>query len=376
MNLRHSVLSVVMAGALPAAWAAQAEPGEQPATSPTTPATVTLVNLHLNQALPQTVFAELAKQGGIRITADADLWQRPAMQEPLDVDFSNRPFWLAVRDACRMCSLQIRPVGTGGGRSILLSPTRNSRASQPRPVCESNGCVIEAVAFAHRLSVNYVEPDVFRESCGLELMVYMDPALLVRKVNANIRADQAVDDQGNSMLADKPGDPSDGYLFAQALVCDCTAALKYPASVGKKIADFKCTLSLQNVDKSETLTIDQPLDAAETSKDFAGTTITFESLQRSAQGGYELKAHAARANDRAPNEPAYQLFQAGQLLDVNGRAFHQESISAAGNNCTIRYSRNGDAGITHGQPVKWIIELPTQVHVMMIPVEFKDLVIH
>ena len=74
------------------AWAAGTDQPSQPTTDPTTQAAVTLINIHLEQTLPEAVFDELAKQSGIKFSPSGKLWEMDGMQTPMDVDFTNRPF--------------------------------------------------------------------------------------------------------------------------------------------------------------------------------------------------------------------------------------------------------------------------------------------
>jgi len=378
MNSKLILLTVVLACALPLAWAAQPDQPAQPTTNPTG---VTLINIHQKQALPEEIFDELAKQGGIKFTTNGNFWDQDTMQTPLDVDFTNKPFWSATKEACNLWGLSVQ-TGWGGpssGRKIMLNymGNMNGRKTQPLPSCESNGCVVEAQAFNRQQNLNYENPDASQNYCSLQLMVYLDPALRVRNFNQNAKAELAVDDQGNSMMPDKNNNMFYGGGMSQAsLVYNCNVPLKFPANAGKKIADFKCTLSLRAADKIETLSVDKPMEAAETSKDFAGTTITFQSVKKSPQanGGYEVKVNVTSDSDVVQNGNIWNLLQTAQLLDDKGHPFQYGGGGGGGNDeYTIHYSNNGDEGNTHGEPAKWTIELPTQVHTVKVPVEFKDL---
>jgi len=373
-----------LAGGLSAALLPGADLPVEPTANPTAPAGVTLVNIHLKQALPEEVFGELAKQGGVKIAAMGSLWDQDSLQTPMDVDFTNKPFWPAMKEACGLWSISIQSnrMGRDNGRKITLvrRGTRiNAGKTQPRPSCQSNGCLIEAVSFNRNQNLSYDNPDAAQDSCNLNLMVYLDPALHVRNFNSNVSAEQAMDDQGNSMLAAKNNsNVFYGGMSEPGLIHSFSVPLKFPDNAGKKIAAFKCTLTLRAADKMEALSIDKPLAAAEASKDFAGTTITFQSLKKSeARKGYELAVNVASDSDLAQNNGVWELLQTAQLLDDKGHAFRYSGGNGGGgggnDDYTVYYSTMRGDDATQGEPAKWIIELPTQVHVVKVPVEFKDL---
>jgi hypothetical protein len=365
--------------------AAAAAPTTQapPATEPTTPAAVepttrlavTLINFHLKQAEPEDVFDELARQGGVKFSTGGIMWDQGSLQVAKDVDFTDRPFWSAVREACAMWDLSVQPNYDSGRRITLFSARHvHGGGEQKSPVCETDGFVIEAISFNHQQSVNYSEPESPHNFCSLQLRVYIDPALRVQSFSPYVKTDQAVDDAGNSMMEDKNFITNYDASPIRSLVYDCGVFLKYPQNAGKKIARLRGCLQLRVGEKMDSMTVDKPLEAAETSKTFGDTTVTFHSLKKMAEGKtYRLSVSVS--NDAFDQVAGIRNFlqTRAQLLDDKGRAFKFAGGGGGGEEFNANYIRNAGEDAAVGEPAKWVIELPSQTHKVRVPFEFKDL---
>ncbi|MGA2441909.1 MAG: hypothetical protein ABSH08_13200, partial [Tepidisphaeraceae bacterium] len=90
MNPKYLVFGVLISMSI-VAGQAPAQDSQNPTTAPTTAPTtrpgVTLINLHLKQAVLQDVFNELARQAGVKFSTNGNIWDQDALQMPKDVDF-------------------------------------------------------------------------------------------------------------------------------------------------------------------------------------------------------------------------------------------------------------------------------------------------
>src|SRR4051812_41538551 len=88
--------------------------GRAATSSATRPATLpapTLITLHMHNAKPKAIAAELGKQAGVEMrVADPN-------HPPVDVDIERQPFWLALRQICSL--LGAGPTTTGVPDVIL-----------------------------------------------------------------------------------------------------------------------------------------------------------------------------------------------------------------------------------------------------------------
>src|SRR5205814_144801 len=143
---------------------------------PTTQLGVTLVNLHLKQALPEDVFFMLGKQGGIKFAPNGNAWDQEAMQVPMDIDFTDRPFWSAVHEVCGMWHVTLQnDFGNSTRRRMMVNPpppAGSGQSWQPLPHFEAQGFWVEATGFNQSLSYN----NPAGNSCNVQLRVYADPA--------------------------------------------------------------------------------------------------------------------------------------------------------------------------------------------------------
>jgi hypothetical protein len=344
--------------------------------APTTRPGVTLINLHLKQAVAQDVFDELTRQADVKFTTNGNIWDQDSLQIPKDVDFTDRPFWSAVWEACGLWNLSIQQNYSNDlTRHIMLFSTGQMPAGDmPKlPVYEADGFVIQALSFSRQQSVSYSQAGSATNFCNVQLRVYVDPALRVQSYNSTARTDQAVDDAGNSMTQNVNGRmPFVGSSPPHSLLFDCDVPLKYPNNPGKKIARLKGSLQLRVADKMDSLTIDKPLQAAQTSKTIGNITVTFYSLKKMAEPNYQLSV--SFDVNTIGSDTVWQLLQNNaQLLDDKGRQFQEVGGSGTWNKYTVNYVRHAGEDSPIGDPVKWVIELPSKAHTMRVPFEFKDL---
>jgi hypothetical protein len=360
---------------------AQANP---PAAAPAAPQTgITLVNIHMKQSLPEDAFDELAKQGGVKFTPNNNLWDQDSMQGGMDVDITNKPFWSALREICALWNIVPQGnegygPGRGGGRRIQLYSAQQfgnqNNTWTKLPTTESQGFLIQATGFNRQQSINYAMPDNHQDFCNIQLMVYVDPSLRLSGSNITCKATEAVDDAGNSMMPDN----SNNNMFyggqQRSLIFNSSVSLKYPAHPGKKIAHLKGMLTCRGSDKVDTMTVDKPLEAEESTKSFGDVGITFHSLKKTGDNTYEMKLSVTK-DDNQNGGNDWGMLQGGQLLDEKGRAYNYGGGgSGGGNNGTFDYTMNFNAnGDSISAPVKWQIELPSKSHTIKVPVEFTDL---
>jgi hypothetical protein len=372
-------------------------PTSAPATAPATQAAatsqpaLTLITMHM-KAQPKDAFDELAKQSGVKFVTANGLWDQDSMQDELQIDLDKRPFWSALNELCGVCNVAPQSANnfngygnTSNSRRLTLFQTGAGRAGKPRlPTFESGGFMVQAVSFNRQQNVSYASPQPTQDFSNVQIMVYVDPAIRVSNFSQNIKATEAVDDKGQSMLLDNDAvGMSYGGFRGSSLIFPATIGLKYPANPGKKIASLKFTVQLRGSTEVETISVDKPLDANEVTKDFGGSTITFHSLKKSSRAGfYELKIGFMSDGDQLNSDPL-NMIQSAQLLDSRGHAFYATPGGGSSGNGTAEYTINysstingmvrGGEDAASGQPAKWVLEIPIKSHAIKLPVEFKDL---
>lgn len=361
-----------------------------PATAPVaTGLPTTLINYDGANITAEEAFFDIGKQAGIKfVTQPQNLWDSDAMAEPITINLKERPFWSAIRELCRETNLQPSP-NYGSDRNdprrlslmqtSVMGDRGQARPWSETPIVEVDGFLVQATGFDRQQSIHYQFPKRGQNSCVVPLMVYVDPAVHVVSFNGAARVDEAVDDNGNSLLVDPERARSITYgpNNKWALAYNVLVPLKYPdTNPGKKIAKLRCTLILRGGEKVDTMSVEKPLQAAKSEKAFGDITLTFHSLKKTdatpgQRARYRLTV-GVTGDDKRDGD-IYNLLQTGQLIDANGVALVSRNGSIRDDMCTLDYSPNDDDGQPAGDPVKWSIELPTATRSMRVPVEFKDL---
>ena len=381
MKMKRLVAGAILAAALinTRILADDAAPAAPADAAPKKPG-LTLVNLHLQQAMPQDAFDELAKQGGVKFTTMGNFWDQPNMQTENDIDMTDKPFWSAVNQVCNLWGLAPQQNNWGPNPSpkqIQLNFSGNGQKGKA-PVFESDGFLVQALSFNRNQSVNYAMPEQSQNNCSVQLMVFIDPSLHISNFNQNPKVTVAVDDAGHSMVPDANNNVFYGGMQQRSMIYNLNVGLKYPDNAGKKISDLKFTLSMRGSDTLDSLSVDKPLEAAESSKNFGDTTVVFHSAKKNGNG-YEVKIGIT--NDQQNGGNAWGTLQSAQLLDAKGRAYNYGGGGGGGGRpdglaeYTINYMANGGMPQDNpsGDPVKWVLELPAKTHAIKVPVEFKDL---
>jgi hypothetical protein len=380
--VKRSILFPALALMLSTSAFAQTPPASQPAVEAAKDAT--LITMHMKQELPEDVFSALGKQAGVRFTAQNNLWARDTLQDPIDFDCENRPFWDVVRELCAQSGIQ--PYMYGGERNankrITLQQAYNNQKWDAMPWAISKGCLIQATGFQRNQNVSYGGQQQSQDNASVNIFAYIDPALRVAGYRYNPKATEAVDDLGNSLLlsAKKEAMYNDSnFNTAQGMVIQTGVQLNYPEKAGKKITSLKFNLVLRVADEVVTLTydkLDEP-NVMQTAGDTEITVKSFKVVKQPNQGDrYEMVIHGR--SDEQRND-MYSQLAAGQLLDAKGRALNSQGGGGSGgsNGYTVNqtYTRggNGDDDGNAGPPVKWVITIPTKMRTLTIPVELKDL---
>lgn len=282
--------------------------------------------------MPQDVFDELGKQSGVKFSTNGNLWEQESMSAENDIDLTNRPFWSAVNQVCGLWNItpQMNYGMNNGSKRIMLqqvygnnAPTGEGQKSKV-PTFESEGFVVQAVSFNRQQSINYAAREQSQNFCSLQLMVFVDPSLHLLSFNQSARATEAVDDAGNSMVPDQRNNSFYGGSGQSSLIYSITVPLKFPDAPGKKISRLKCVLAMRGSDSVDTMTVDKPLEAPESTKAFGDISVTFHSIKKSSNG-YELKIGVTNDGDNQGGNNFWNMIQSavarreGQSLFVQRR---------------------------------------------------------
>ena len=338
---------------------------------------VTHITINAHNMTPKETFDEIARQAHVEFGDNNNVFNQTnrnffgrQVKKTIDVDLTDRPFWSAVMEICDQCNLSVQPSYNNGDQRIMLY--NGGKQGKP-PTFEKDGFLVQAMSFNRQQSINYANPSQTMNNCGIQVAVYADPALKVASFDQNVKTDAAVDDAGNSWMPDG-NQPRFGGAQQKSLMYNCQAPLKFPDNAGKKLTSLKFTMSMKVSDETDSLTVDKPLEAEETTKELGDVTVTFHSLKKTGNG-YELKITMSIPDNQQPGN-MFTLAQGGKLTDENGKSYSNFGGGGGGSNrkleYTINYGFNG-GGTPPGDPVKWVLEVPTKTHDLTVPVEFTDM---
>ncbi len=414
--MMHSIprrLAVVIALALPAFMhgpRASAQDGAAalpkrvrpiPTTTPANLATAvpTRVTLRHRAARPKDVVEDLARQAGvpIRVFGAGDGWGAAGLH-PVTIDADQRPFLEVFRDVCRQAALEPASYARDT-RTIWLNPRqamleRRGRSAERDVWIDSPAVVSGPLMFAatevHTSSTLHLGPNAPQPPRGtwVHFNVMADPNIDVRGASGTLLLDEAVDEQGNSLLpavarrrVEQPLNP----ISQGAVAWKATAQIELSAARGsKRIARLRGSTRIQVVTKTQTLDVPDVLYAQDTEhKQLPGVRCRIATVQARDHRYYAIEFVVHR--DDVEQKPWGQLHtllsteRGIELLDGAGNPLRQISREAGKGSWlnelryTFHFTRVYEDNQVVGEPARLIWEVPTQVNEVAVPVEFTDI---
>ncbi len=332
------------------------------------------ITLHLKDADAGAAIAQLARQCFAPLpTNPENLLDQPGLPK-VNIDVTREPFWVVMQQITQQTGLDLQPVGEGtalvrgamraSGPSVLQGPflivaNQISRSKVVQLLAGGGG--------------NPIMSDF-----SLNMMAYGEPKLRVVRCNSAVKLDEAIDDQGNSLVPNGPnnqgfygGGGNDGYW-------PLAAHLAWPAhNPGARIVRLRGSTSFTIQTKSQTIEIDDLPAMKDRAQVVDGNAVTFNSFARNG-AIWELKFHVAVSpQNPIPFFAVNNLVAKLRILDAQGRALdHGGSSSRSTNTDTemsLQFTQSGPPDRRSGDPVRLRWEVPIETRDITLPIEFKDL---
>jgi hypothetical protein len=321
-----------------------------------------LVTLHFKNAPAKTVYASLFDQAWApRKSNPADLLDSLA---PVSIEADHEPFWAVMQ---RLESATDLGMDRPAGEYVL----RHGATVVGVPQKLSGGFLVV---------LRSVRPFVMGNPGGkldkyfwLDLSVYPEPKLNVQMLNPLVKIDQATDDHGNAldqrpeMTSLQNNVPPGAYQVSLCMM----GPEKNP---GSHLVHFRATLNASVALEWSRFDIDNLPAAKPQSIDVNGLPLRFTGCQKAnGQNGYQVSFET-------PQDPQNRFQQvmlsapSMRVLDANGRELQCFSSTTSQNPAvgnTMAYTFGGQMG--QGVPKRLVWDIPTVVHVLDIPVDFKGL---
>ncbi|HZZ44783.1 MAG TPA: HEAT repeat domain-containing protein [Tepidisphaeraceae bacterium] len=337
-----------------------------------------LVTLHVKDASPEVVLAELSRQGGYEIpTLPENLFKQPGMQwGKMTMDFDQQSFWSVFRAFCEKTG--VRPNAMGNDRKFVVM--QGGDDSMQGPAVYSGAFMVVANSVTRSSSVNFARDKIPTKSLNIQFSVFAEPKLNILGHDYYLRLSEAMDDRGNSLLMPVPQQYNSMGQDASSR-WTLNAALAIPETVGTRITRIKGVSRVLMQTKSERWDVPGigSIPANGVSKSIGGRKYVVEDFKAAGVDSYQLKLtmirEGARQSDWQQNGRGVRII----ALDAEGKSLALNGWGGGGSNERLTYTytfnqQNGMGGKT-GPAKKLVIEVPTEVKEVDVPFEFKDLIL-
>jgi hypothetical protein len=350
------------------------------------------MTLRAPKITPRDALAELARQAGADVRpARPTLWDAPpdahaglpAHLQPIALDITDQPFWLAFRDVCRKANL--RAESRPGVRAVYVGDLGLDAAKNPEshwltgPAVASGPCVIVLDRVERVAALDLPDAPAAASSPDrsylLKLVALCDPRARLIEGSGIVSVTLATDEHGRSMLPAKDPDPPpaadsepavdptgvavgpnvavtvtppaspsrpgllkdrtwewplharlDDPAAAEAGPRTAAAGKPGPGKPPRRLARLKAAATFLAVTKTERWEIDPVGPAREVSKEVGGRTYVFKRLAREGtRYGVHVTAIPADGADTpadlARRQQLCSVSLGPQLLDARGRPY-------------------------------------------------------
>lgn len=300
---------------------------------------------------------------------------------PVTLKYDKAPFWTVLRDLCKQTGLNL--YNTGEATNRLMFSTSGDREWQSSPSVVSGAFLISARSINFNQSINLARPDDSNTSLSVQFNAYPEPSLRVVRSNYQLKLDEAVDDEGNSLLP--PSDNNSGWNSGRQSVWNFQSPLDPKAATGNKITKLRGTATFGAIAESVRIEVPDAMNVKDFKQKAGQVQVAIKDLKKRDGGGNSYEQYTLRiAITRPPRNNDNEMFNYGpqglRVLDAKGRELSGQGYSGGGggpegHEYTMtfgRYSRGGD-GEKPGVPDKIVWEIPTKIVDVKVPFEFKDL---
>ncbi|MEZ0266676.1 MAG: hypothetical protein ACAI43_18255 [Phycisphaerae bacterium] len=239
-----------------------------------------LVTLKLENAPPQKVFEEIAKQGKTEFSVSPAKTFWNTTTAPLSVAIDNQPFWLAMKDACGKAEVSLKYATDTAEPRVILA--RDKQNWTQLPSVTSGPFLVSLRGLQRSSTVDMHKPSDVQRSLVAKLTVFCEPRVRLLRGSMVAKVEQAADDKGNSLVRKTPDADAETMNFVTSWVYNLDAPLEYPPKdgAGAKLPVLKCSAKFVAQVKSETIEIADPVASKGASKSVAGRKITLKELRR------------------------------------------------------------------------------------------------
>lgn len=336
-----------------------------------------IITIHLKQAQPKDVIAELSKQAGTVLrTLPVNLWESRTF-EAKDIDIEHQPFWEALKVVCTAWGLS--PQQSGMDRDMFITDRNlGLRAFGEAPSVISGPFLVTAMNINRNHNVDLNHPKDIRRMCTVQMSVLVEPKIKVLQGTYAAKVEQAVDEKGNVMAGPANNAMQTVMSPGNTWVWSMSCNLVPQAGAGERIAILKGHGTFMVQARSETIEIPEVLSAKNVSRSVAGKRFVLKDVRKTTENMYEASITLYRSGVN-PAEWSFMANHAFKLVDAKGNALMRTGPNITGSTpdateMKFVFNRNlWNNGEIAGEPVKLVWEVPTETREVVVPFEFRDL---
>ena len=319
----------------------------------------TLLTLHVKNAAPAQVFAEIERQCAAPIpTWPEKLWQQPGWQT-LSLDIDRRPFWGVIDELSKKLQVEY----------LAADPQELKIA---RDSGRTPGGKMVSGAFL-------VTADVltFRNWMNVELSVYGEPKICITKA-IGFKLERADDDHGNPLLPQTTR-RAFGRRFRTGSR-QLPLPFQRPPDEVSQIAHLQGSMRIAIQTASATWKVSDPLSMSPQTRTVDAMPVTMESFGPTRTGdGYELvlSVPSGWSSKGSQDELLDLVRKRLQVLDGDGHRLSLGNVDPRAANDTTEltadFTEFDESGGKTGAPSKIVWDIPVETREMSIPFDFRDL---
>lgn len=339
----------------------------------------TPITLNLTDATPADAFDALfAQAGGTYTTQPPNLLKSTDDMPPININMEKGNFWEVLKQLCEQAGVSPQQGYGGQGSGMVFTKSGDSGWTK-YPSVTHGGFLIMVRSISYSKSIDLARPDNAQDNLSVQFYAYPEPGLHVVRANYQVNLDEAVDDEGNSLLRDDRN--SNDWSSGRQNVWQFQSQLDGSAALGNKIAHLKGSAKFGVQAEMVKIEIPDVMKAKNVTKTAGDVKITLEEVkQQGSSDNYSAKIVVSRpGNDRYGVD-----MQSIQLLDADGQPLGNQGYGGgSGSNGEYTYTMNfarytrsyGPDGqqAKPGIPATLVWEVPTKVTEITVPFEFKDL---
>jgi hypothetical protein len=319
----------------------------------------TMLTLHVKDASPAQVFANIARQCSIPVpTWPEKLWDQPGWPN-LTLDFDRRPFWEVMDELSKR--LQV---------DYLTTEPQDLRIA--RDSGHPSGATFLSGAFLLTADVM-----TFRNGMTVELSIYGEPKVVITRA-ISFKLDRAEDDHGNVLL------PQTSRRFFGRRFRTGSRQLpmpfQRPPEEVNRIAHFQGSIKIAIQTASEIWKVADLLTMSPQTRTVDSMPITLESFGTARVGeGYELVLSVPSGwSSKGTQDELVELIRKRlQVLDAHGRKLTLGAVDPRaandGTEITAAFSTAVADGPNTGAPASLLWDIPAHTRELVVPFDFKDI---